>query len=199
MVRVRTSKLRRSIRTGAVWLVLVAFGVSAVGLPMPTLVLNTTGAAYPCAAHGCGCHSAENCWRNCCCHTPAQRLAWAKRNKVTVPAEWLPAPTVATATAPTSAKRSCCQQRSCCEERNAQTSAPEANPAPSETLVWYSTIAASQCQGLGNLWAVVGASLPPPIQISWAAEWPLVTQAATLYQVASGEPAQPPIPPPRGA
>ncbi|MBS0209858.1 MAG: hypothetical protein JSS27_12995 [Planctomycetes bacterium] len=191
--------MRHSIRTGAVWLVLAAFGAAAVGLPMPSLVLNPTGEAYPCAAHGCGCHSAENCWRNCCCHTPAQRLAWAKRNNVIVPPEWLPAPIVAAVSMPASAKQSCCQQRSSCEQRGAQTSSPEAQPASSETLVWYSAIAARQCQGQGNLWAVVGASLPPPIQISWAAEWPLVAQAATLYQVASGEPAQPPIPPPRRA
>lgn len=199
MVRIRTSKLRRIFQTSAICLVLAAFGVSAVGLPMPALVLNPTGAAYPCAAHGCGCHSAEQCWRRCCCHTPAQRLAWAKQNNVTVPAEWLPAPAVAAATTPASAKRSCCQQRACCEQSPAEKSAPEAKSPASEQLVWYSAIAARQCQGQGNLWAVVGAALPPPVQISWAHEWPFVAQAATLSQVAAGEPARPAIPPPRAA
>ena len=26
----------------------------------------------------CGCASAEQCFTNCCCHTPAETLAWAK-------------------------------------------------------------------------------------------------------------------------
>ncbi len=40
---------------------------------------------FPCQDCGCGCHSPEKCWTSCCCHSPAERLEWAKRNGVTPP------------------------------------------------------------------------------------------------------------------
>jgi hypothetical protein len=30
----------------------------------------------------CGCATAEQCFTNCCCHTPAETLAWARRHRV---------------------------------------------------------------------------------------------------------------------
>jgi hypothetical protein len=33
----------------------------------------------------CGCHSAEKCWRSCCCHTNREKLVWAKRNGIIPP------------------------------------------------------------------------------------------------------------------
>jgi len=30
----------------------------------------------------CGCATAEQCFASCCCHTPAQRLAWARAHRV---------------------------------------------------------------------------------------------------------------------
>lgn len=41
--------------------------------------------AFPCQSCGCGCKTAEQCWTNCCCYTPTERLAWAKKNKVSPP------------------------------------------------------------------------------------------------------------------
>lgn len=40
---------------------------------------------FPCEDHACGCVSAEECWHDCCCYTPHQRLVWAIRNGVTPP------------------------------------------------------------------------------------------------------------------
>jgi len=41
---------------------------------------------FPCQHCRCGCRSAEQCWTSCCCFTLRERLAWAKKNKVTPPA-----------------------------------------------------------------------------------------------------------------
>jgi hypothetical protein len=61
--------------------VLTAAGIS---LPIAGRPLNS-GEAFPCATSRCGCDSAERCWRSCCCHTLAARLAWARRHGVRPP------------------------------------------------------------------------------------------------------------------
>lgn len=42
-------------------------------------------APFPCQNRPCGCLSAEQCWRECCCFTNAQKVAWARKNRVTPP------------------------------------------------------------------------------------------------------------------
>jgi hypothetical protein len=37
---------------------------------------------FPCMDKPCGCATAEQCFTSCCCHTPAETLAWAKANRV---------------------------------------------------------------------------------------------------------------------
>lgn len=59
-------------------------------LPSPVLIARLTGgdlaARFPCEADTCGCFSALECWTQCCCLTPRQRLAWAIQNGVKPPA-----------------------------------------------------------------------------------------------------------------
>lgn len=43
-------------------------------------------APFPCQDRRCGCRSAQQCWKQCCCFTNAQKLAWAKANGVNAPA-----------------------------------------------------------------------------------------------------------------
>jgi hypothetical protein len=74
--------LRRSI--GAT--LIGAYIIVAAGIPLPAAKLpGKNGELFPCAASGCGCNSAEKCWRSCCCHTLAERLAWAAKNGVQPP------------------------------------------------------------------------------------------------------------------
>ena len=40
---------------------------------------------FPCQSCACGCRTAEQCWTNCCCFTPAERFSWAEKNGVTPP------------------------------------------------------------------------------------------------------------------
>lgn len=64
-------------------------------MPSPVIIAHWLGAAvltdqgaerYPCEDHACGCVSALECWSNCCCHTPHQRLVWAITHGVQPPA-----------------------------------------------------------------------------------------------------------------
>jgi hypothetical protein len=68
-------------------LLLSAFVVTSAGIPLPLSKTSMMrGEIFPCAMNRCGCDSAERCWRSCCCHTLAERLAWARRHGVRPPA-----------------------------------------------------------------------------------------------------------------
>src|SRR5687768_6896601 len=67
-------------------LLLVTYALTAAGVPLPLSSRPAkSGELFPCAASQCGCDSAERCWRSCCCHTLAERLAWARRHGVRPP------------------------------------------------------------------------------------------------------------------
>jgi hypothetical protein len=56
------------------------------GVPLPIIRSSSHDQErFPCESCGCGCDSAEHCWRSCCCHTLAERLAWAAKNDVVPP------------------------------------------------------------------------------------------------------------------
>jgi hypothetical protein len=71
---------------------LAGYALVASGLPLPLGVdLGPRSAAaakrlagkdrsrpFPCSDKPCGCATAEQCFSKCCCHTPAETLAWAR-------------------------------------------------------------------------------------------------------------------------
>ena len=69
----------------------VLLGVCAMLLPLPMAPLPSNSPEkdltqpFPCQNRPCGCRSAEQCWKKCCCFNNSQKIAWAKANKVTVP------------------------------------------------------------------------------------------------------------------
>jgi hypothetical protein len=65
---------------------LLAYLAAALGVPLPAAAPpKDRGEPFPCQDHPCGCRTAEQCWRGCCCFTPAQRWAWAREHNVTPP------------------------------------------------------------------------------------------------------------------
>ncbi len=72
------------------WAMLALYALVASGLPLPVAAPPAGSAAekklagkdrskpFPCMDKACGCDSAERCFTNCCCNTPAETLAWAK-------------------------------------------------------------------------------------------------------------------------
>lgn len=125
-------------------LLLGVYAVTAAGIPLPTAGgLSTNGELFPCSSCGCGCATAEQCWRSCCCHTLAERMAWAHEHNVRPPEYAIIAAQTAgidlawlgikTSTIAQANIRICCQKTGdasavknlppCCQKRLATTSA----------------------------------------------------------------------------
>ena len=69
----------------------VLLGICAMLLPLPMAPLPSNSPEkdlsqpFPCQNRPCGCRSAEQCWKKCCCFNNSQKIAWAKAHKVAVP------------------------------------------------------------------------------------------------------------------
>lgn len=73
---------RRRLPAG---LVLVAYLAATLGLPVSPSVSKDLRQPFPCQDHTCGCRTAADCWRHCCCFSPEEKLAWARARAVTPP------------------------------------------------------------------------------------------------------------------
>jgi hypothetical protein len=79
-----------------IWLVTLWWSLVASGLPFPGSGVAERGGdparhvakdrsrPFPCMDSPCGCATAEQCLSSCCCHTPAERLVWARRHGLDV-------------------------------------------------------------------------------------------------------------------
>jgi hypothetical protein len=125
---------------------------SGAPLPAPT---PASGELFPCMNCGCGCATAEHCWRNCCCHTPAERLAWAKRNGVKPP-------TFVLAAAAEEVVRKTAPAKPCCPHC-VQAKTPVANSTkPANTKQSFITVwQALKCHGHSPLAATPLCVAPP--------------------------------------
>lgn len=75
------------------WLAILGYTLVASGLPLPLgpgvasdgrvaaagrrLSVKDRSRPFPCMDRPCGCDTADRCFTSCCCHTPAEMLAWA--------------------------------------------------------------------------------------------------------------------------
>lgn len=66
----------------AVWMLLPV----GIQIQSPETVGKDTSAPFPCQHRACGCRSAQQCWKKCCCFTNTQKVAWARKNQVQLPA-----------------------------------------------------------------------------------------------------------------
>jgi hypothetical protein len=146
----------RSARQGVALLALAGFLAGTLGVPLPARkAAKDTSRPFPCQARQCGCMNAAQCWRECCCYTNRQKLAWADANGIKVPQFVLSA-----------AKReetekdctsTCCSQKSSTPEL-AKTDSPL-------TLQLVLAIQARQCRGQAEQWLSLGAVELPPASI----------------------------------
>ena len=108
-LRRRTAHLLRRVADGTLvgmksdgrvlrWSVLCGYLLLAAGVPLPVgralrgdrlstaaserAAAKDRSQAFPCMDSPCGCLSADQCFQDCCCHSPAQLLAWANRHDV---------------------------------------------------------------------------------------------------------------------
>lgn len=146
-----------------VWLVLLSFAICLVGFPGYSKRISPTDEPFPCMHCPCGCHSAAQCWDQCCCHTDVEKLAWAKRNGVTPPTFLLER--VQQKTAQASPVHACCAKRACCAsatsaptESSSKPSESVRNATPMKGVLW---VAAQRCKGGGMVWQFVGHQWAP--------------------------------------
>ncbi len=194
-------------------LALLAYLAASIGFPVPAASLTkSSGQAFPCQHHHCGCQNAEQCWSSCCCYSPEEHLTWAKENDVTPPP---PKESPPAAGWQTTRQRDRAEEKkphkpacpSCAETDRAETSReksptcadckPSSAPTPTSGLRWIAGMSARCCQGQRTLWISTGAVLLPPPAPSWKPyacppEW-LVLSPSSLCSLSS----IPPDPPPR--
>ncbi|MFM7136045.1 MAG: hypothetical protein ACKO1M_03105 [Planctomycetota bacterium] len=211
------------------------YGLVSSGLPLP-LASPAPGSAaagrlagkdrsrpFPCMDKACGCDSAERCFSNCCCHTPAETLRWAKARGIEPAviaalerrvAAAAPAPAAGGCCAAKQAKPSCCAAEAaapvaesdtadesiCSEYRSLATEPglPPESPAdeqPATKVVILRAMLA--CNGIVAQWAAACVSLPPPETVTCEIPWPRVGEVLTCDEGASGTGGPPDLPPPR--
>lgn len=196
------------------WMALIGYTLVASGLPLPMgaaapaasdspaakrLAVKDRSRPFPCMDKPCGCATAEQCFSNCCCNTPAELLAWAKANRID-PAVIVALKRRAAALAPqasccsTPAKTSCCAEAaelSCCESESTE---PEVMPVSTETVVLRAMLA---CGGIMAEWLAMGIALPSQPVVACDRSTELIASLILVNEVSLSERAAPDGPPPR--
>ena len=185
------------VRRIIAWLAIVGYSLVASGLPLPlgNMCVDATDSPaakrlagkdrsnpFPCMDKPCGCATAEQCFSSCCCHTLAERLAWAKlhnvHSAVLAALEHRVARDALTdglvIALPAAKKPSCCSSQlparaSCCSSQPAASSLPPSGPetprsqereaSRSQTVTLRAMLA---CGGIAAQGFSMAVSLPPP-------------------------------------
>lgn len=161
---------------GARWLAAALYLVVAAGVPLPSVglvvingdIAKDSSQAFPCQHSRCGCASAQQCWRSCCCHSLRDRLAWAREHGVTPPdfaiaqarEQGLEIVEVIDGIV-TVKKKACCAHRgSCSDNKPTPAVAKNSKPAPSGTAApGVLVVRALACKGLAH-WAAAAVVVP---------------------------------------
>jgi len=189
-------RLRRPIAA----LACVAVTISSIGVPLPASAVKKSAERFPCEHCACGCSDAETCWRECCCYTNRQKLAWAKRNVVTPPT-FVVAAAKREACCTAGESSVCCkigsERPACCVRRAkpACCQTPAVDERDEARGKFVLLVSALRCRGL----SLSVALLPPALPAAPLAESTLpdaragrVFIAATLYEPPSYDVASPP-------
>jgi hypothetical protein len=188
------------------WLSAFIYLIVAGGIPLtlPSPATKDPSAAFPCMNSPCGCRNAHQCWSSCCCHSPAERLAWARDHGVAPPRELIalvnagPAMYRVATSAPHLEAKTCCSAKRTCSESDGDEcqvshKAPTRRPAANDTILGLSALV---CHGFGTNWLAAVVALPPVA--TDCGYQPVPTDGVSLLTVQFSSPAlSPPVPPPR--
>lgn len=171
------------VRGPVTWACLFLFAVGSVGfpLPQPLAIQKEAGEPFPCQDRACGCHTAEQCRRHCCCFSAAEKQAWfAARRSGQRPLDNF-------ATGRATRSRGCCKSN---------TDSLSECHREEEGGSWLCQISAQKCQGLTSLWGMIGLALPIEC------EAPILMALESAFILPGDEfgislCSPPPIPPPR--
>jgi len=217
------------------WLVICGYALVISGLPLPTgisspgqesaattkrLTGKDRSQPFPCMDKPCGCATAEQCFANCCCHTPAERLAWARAHNVDaavltalVRRTEAESPDAGSGCCAREAVKPCCsvtprsasELPGCCGDRRSLAATPAPVDAPDEqaenetpqpkVVVLRAMLA---CGGIVAEWFSCGVSLPPPAAITAIVTWaPPLDTLDVIDDAIASVPTVPDLPPPR--
>lgn len=196
-----------NIRRATGILLLASLIAAQLPISLPTLLPihpNELSQAYPCQNRPCGCRSAEQCRKKCCCFTSSQKQDWASRKDV--PNEIATASVAEIKTSPATTRRTCCptSANSATEKKKLASGAPTADEnlaksgsdskRRSRILIG---LFAQQCQGIEVSWTgqflfVLPSALTFPVYLDVTGERNPV-RSSRLSEHSS----EPPVPPPR--
>lgn len=196
--------IRRPLQRRLCGLIML-IGVCASVVPLPLSSPQPTdkdkSRPFPCQNRPCGCRTAEQCWKKCCCFSNAQKLAWAKANHVVAP-EHVHVAAAQETKSPPPHKSACAKkskEESCCQSATSKnTSATPTTQKRVETKCaeYVIGVLAEQCRGQSSFWnSLPWAVMPDELSLSfccliatdrplWAPSYPMITD-------------KPPTPPPR--
>ncbi len=216
----------------ATWCAIFGYALVVSGLPLggfgpaagqsaaaaKRLASKDRSTPFPCMDTPCGCVSAQQCFTDCCCRSPAETLAWARANGVTAgvllaleqraagPAAATASGCCATAAVEdlsdvcfeydylAAAGEAAAEPEVTAAESDAATADVAVVPVSARTVVLKSLLA---CGGLLTEWLAAATCLPPPAVTAVACgDWPpeLLSLRDTTFP---GERAAPAAPPPR--
>lgn len=164
--------------------------VSGAPLPLSTVAAwclpgvsqDADAERFPCEACPCGCGTAEHCWNDCCCHTPTQRLAWARKEGVRPPESALDSaeqagldvsrwrkPRGFQVTLPAlGEEQALADLPPCCRKARlaaqSKTAPPAEDKPPADSGI--ALLSAMACQGLAEAWMSLGEA-PPVATPEW--------------------------------
>jgi len=221
------SLMQRPSRRLICLLVLLGMLCSFFPLPAPPLVVSGTESGssaagpvekdrsrpFPCAQRVCGCRSAEQCWKKCCCFTDAQKVAWADAQGVELPAFVRESAARALPTdGPTARAGKDRRSQACarCEHRTPAdagsvggTVSRSERPGPSERPELASGVVIVQdalaCQGIDWQWQFDPGMAPRSPVASPGVEPPPVHLPGPTRPVWRNPSLQVPVPPPRAS
>ncbi len=150
-----------SVRQATAILCLMLMILMLTGLPVPKAKPKDRSSPYPCMDSRCGCMTAEQCWKNCCCHTLEEKLAWAREHGV-IPPDYIleQAAPLDHSSSEKECNDSCCKEKpaQCCnsyekESKPAQqhdccaTESLDSSGNDDSSLTWVATLRAMKCHG----------------------------------------------------
>ena len=192
MASLRRLPWRSFARRVAVAGALLAYLAAAVGLPLPPqVVVKDGGKPFPCQGHLCGCQTAEECWRHCCCYTAAERWAWARANGVQPP-DYAEKPS------DDDRRVACDDDHDSCPHCHGSAPASACRHAASHRPpLWGLALAPLSCRGETTQWVLTGV-MPAPAPVRVGRSEPALSDRLDWATVEPFRVLQaPPFPPPR--
>ena len=177
--------------------------LSGIPLPVPLTLAPKKDASvpFPCMHSTCGCMNASQCWRDCCCTTPSQRLAWARSRKIDPPRLLQLALVEQAARAKN--KAGCCahpgpQENRVCHKTKEHAEGrlkkrAEGEAAGVRYITWNES---QQCKGRSVKW-LTGAPALPVARALFTFNIPSCTLPLSPDEFAAGRVDSPDVPPPR--